>query len=400
MPVATRLSALDGLRGIAALVVVVHHALLVSPSFAAAYYGGPTPDNPWLIALAYTPLHLMWGGAEAVVLFFVLSGFVLSRAARSRSFDWFAYFPSRILRLYVPVIAAVAFAFAILLLPHDGATSSPWLTGRVTGYPLHDILRDLTLLGGSSGVVSPLWTLRWEVIFSLLLPVAAYFARLIPAWMLGIACVVMSAIGASQDVASLQYLPIFGIGVALEGMWDGISRMVERATRHVGWLVWTAVLAVATVLLSMHWLLLLPLGHSAAVAFSQAPIVIGAAIFVVAAVHCAPLRRALTWRPVVLLGAISFSLYLIHEPIVIFMANLTDAMTWTLLTAVPLALITAWVFWLVVERPAHHLARFVRTRATQTDDPAQTTQADDPAPMPSPGAGAEAEHRNYRAARV
>jgi len=363
MPAASRLSALDGLRGIAALVVVVHHALLVSPSLAAAYYGGDVPENPLRIALVYTPLHLVWGGAEAVVVFFVLSGFVLARAVRSRSFDWFSYFPSRVLRLYVPVIGAIAFAYAILLLPHDGATSSPWLIHRDHGYPVHDILQDLTLLGGTSGVVSPLWTLRWEIIFSLLLPVAAYAVRLIPAWALGLACVVVSAVGASRGVAALQYLPIFGVGVAIEGEWDRIGRVVGRMTRRAGALVWAGLLVLAAVMLSARWELLAPLGHDASAAISQAPIVIGAGILVIAAVHCTTLQRVLTWRPVAWLGAVSFSLYLIHEPLVILMANITDAAVWTVVTAVPLAVFVAWVFWLIVERPAHQLARTVRAKA-------------------------------------
>ncbi|WP_417562585.1 acyltransferase family protein [Microbacterium sp.] len=374
MPVSTRLSALDGLRGVAALAVVANHSLLVSPSLAAAYYGGDVHESPLGFALVYTPLHLLWGGAEAVVVFFVLSGFVLARAVRSRSFDWFGYFPSRILRLYVPVVAAVALGFAILLLPHDGATQSPWLTGRPAGYPVHDMLQDLALLGGTSGVVSPLWTLRWEIIFSLLLPVAVYAARVMPAWALGLACVVLSAIGAIEDVSTLQYLPIFGVGVAIEGMWDGISRMARR----IGWIGWTAILAAAVVLLSARWLLLAPMGHSAAQHAAQAPIVLGAAILVVAAVHCRPLRATLTWRPIAWLGAVSFSLYLVHEPIVVLMANLTDAMPLTLLTALPLALLVAWVFSLVVERPSHRLSRFVRVRAAASPLAAPAARAPKP----------------------
>nr|WP_274638317.1 acyltransferase [Microbacterium bovistercoris] len=388
MSATSRLSALDGLRGIAALVVVVHHSLLVSPLLASGYYGGSVGDAPWRIALVYSPLHLVWAGAEAVVVFFVLSGFVLARAVRSRSFDWFSYFPSRVLRLWLPVIGAVAFCYFVLMLPHDGATSSPWLD-RVPGYSPSDILRDLTLVGGTSGVVSPLWTLRWEVIFSLLLPVAAYAVRLIPAWMLGLACIVLSAVGASQDVAALQYLPIFGVGVAIEGEWDRISRVVDRLTRRAGALVWSIVLVVAGLLLSMHWLLLGPLGHGPAVALSQAPIVVGAAILVIAAVHCTTLRRVLTWRPIAWLGGISFSLYLIHEPIVILMANITNASRWTLLTAVPLALVVAWVFWLIIERPAHHISRAVRARAAwrpdaaPRQDAAATDRLADPAAVPT-----------------
>ncbi|QAY61284.1 acyltransferase [Microbacterium protaetiae] len=360
----SRFSALDGLRGVAALVVVVHHCLLVSPLMAAGYYGGDVGDNPVRLALMYTPLHLVWGGAEAVVVFFVLSGFVLSRAIRSRSFDWFSYFPSRVLRLYVPVVGAIVFGFVVLMMPHVNATSSPWLQRDSSDYDLGTVLQDLTLVGGTSGVVSPLWTLRWEVIFSLLLPVAAYAVRVIPAWLLGVLCVGLSTLGAAQDVAAMQYLPIFGVGVALEGEWDRISRTVDRMTRRAGGFVWTGILVLAVTMLSMHWLLLAPLGHAAAVALSQGPIVVGAALLVIMATHFGPLQRLLTWRPIAWLGGISFSLYLIHEPLVLMMAGASHAARWTVLTAVPLALIVAWVFWLVVERPAHHLSRTVRARAT------------------------------------
>lgn len=394
MPSASRVTALDGLRGIAALVVVVHHCLLVSPSLAAAYYGGDVEQTPLRIALVYTPLHLLWGGAEAVVVFFVLSGFVLARAIRSRSFDWFGYFPSRMVRLYLPVVAAVAFAFAIILLPHDGAPASPWLD-RDPGYPFAHILKDLTLVGGSSGTVSPLWTLRWEVLFSLLLPVVAYALRLIPGWVLGIACVGMSVLGAVNGVSALQYLPIFGVGVALEGEWDRVSALLGRMTRRRGWLVWSLLVLLAVTSLSMHWLLLAPLGHAAAAGLAQAPIVSGAALLVVLAVNCPALRRALTWRPVALLGAISFSLYLIHEPIVILMANVTNTMIGTVLTAVPLALVTAWLFWHAAERPAHRLARTVRRHAAHHGIPGPAAHPDpaaEPAPVEHDGTPVALEH--------
>jgi peptidoglycan/LPS O-acetylase OafA/YrhL len=75
-----RVTSLDGLRGLAAVVVLVHHALLAAPVFAAAYYGGSVADRVGGMAWAfiYTPLHLIWAGTEAVYLFFVLSGVVLT----------------------------------------------------------------------------------------------------------------------------------------------------------------------------------------------------------------------------------------------------------------------------------------------------------------------------------
>lgn len=54
--------------------------------------------NPLANLLIFSPLHVVWLGAEAVFLFFVLSGFVLVKAATRPEFSWPAYYPSRIVR--------------------------------------------------------------------------------------------------------------------------------------------------------------------------------------------------------------------------------------------------------------------------------------------------------------
>lgn len=361
----SRFASLDGLRGVAALIVVVHHAMLVSPAFADAYYAGQVGPSWIRNALSYSPLHLFWAGAEAVVVFFVLSGFVLAMALRSPRFDWFAYFPSRIVRLYVPVAGAVLLAYLILLLPHDGGTTSAWLDRDMVGvgYPPDAIIRDLTLVGGTSGVISPLWTLRWEVLFSLLLPVGAYALRLVPSWMFGLACLGLSTIGAWQDVAALQYLPIFGLGMAIAGEWGRITAWTDRMSARAAALVWPAAMVAAVLLLTSYWSLVPFLGYTAAHAIGQLLILTGASVLLVAAVQWSPLRALLSWRPVAWLGAVSFSLYLVHEPVLIFIANLSDSARVTMALGVPLAIVVAWLFWMAVERPAHRLSRSVRERA-------------------------------------
>ena len=68
-----RMHELDSLRGIAALTVILDH-------FVAAYVGtlhglkGPSSR-----IITYFALHLFTAGHEAVLLFFILSGFVLDR---------------------------------------------------------------------------------------------------------------------------------------------------------------------------------------------------------------------------------------------------------------------------------------------------------------------------------
>src|SRR3954470_23660048 len=103
-----RLPSLDGLRGLAALVVVVHHCALTVPALAAQMFGPDNSSPAWW--LAWTPAYLLWAGREAVLVFFVLSGFVLSlpRLSGGKSGRWASYYRKRMVRLYVPVVAAVA----------------------------------------------------------------------------------------------------------------------------------------------------------------------------------------------------------------------------------------------------------------------------------------------------
>ncbi|CAN5298732.1 hypothetical protein BH09ACT1_BH09ACT1_04810 [soil metagenome] len=111
-----RRNELDAVRGLAALSVLVFHILSVNSSQLAL---GITlaPVEGWLAnVFTYSPLHVIWLGSEAVWLFFVLSGFVLSRSASRPSFECNVYFPSRLVRLYLPVFGAILFAWVIYLI--------------------------------------------------------------------------------------------------------------------------------------------------------------------------------------------------------------------------------------------------------------------------------------------
>lgn len=80
----------------------------------------------------HTPLNLLWAGQQAVILFFVLSGFVLVELARrmaSRGRWVRSYYVQRLVRLYLPVWGAVLLAVLLALaVPRHTAGLSPWLT--------------------------------------------------------------------------------------------------------------------------------------------------------------------------------------------------------------------------------------------------------------------------------
>ncbi|WP_395245389.1 acyltransferase family protein [Agromyces sp. MMS24-K17] len=357
-----RLRALDGLRGLAALVVLIHHAFLLVPSLAAPYFSEPVGGGRASL-LVYTPLHLVWAGTEAVYLFFVLSGLVLGFAAQSASFGWNSYFPSRLARLYLPVFGAVVLgALVIWLTPEARPGESAWVERRPGDYDLGGMLMDAVLVTGSSNRITPLWSLQWEILFSLLLPVFIYAARRVDARIQLLAYFALTTLGAYVGLTTLKFLPMFGIGVALAAMWNKLSGRLDRMGRRTSFAFWTAGLLVAVVLLTAGWTTqsFLPIELS----FLTIPVIlIGVCIVILAATHAPVFSSLLLSRPFGFLGLISFSLYLVHEPIVVAVDSMVASPFQAILVAIPVSIAVAIGFWFVVERPSHRLARRIKVRA-------------------------------------
>jgi peptidoglycan/LPS O-acetylase OafA/YrhL len=357
-----RLASLDGLRGLAAVVVLLHHSLLIVPSLSAVYFGGYQPASTAVAWLAYSPLHLAWEGTEAVYLFFVLSGFVLARAANRVDFDWFAYFPSRLVRLYAPVGAAVLLAaLFILLVPRTGTSGSQWVNLHPPGYPPQGILLDLTLVTGVYGT-TPLWSLQWEVLFSLLLPVVLILAaRRRPALALVLSIAVSTA-GFYFVAPFLMFMPMFAIGVAVSKLWERIAIVTERISAvRFGHLAWLAILIGALLFTTSYWLMVPHLSVLRATLLSRPLILVGVTVLLVVAASWIPARRLLSIPPIAWLGRISFSLYLVHEPVVVSMAYLLPGTHWAIAAAIVAALALAVLFFVVVERPSHRLSQRIRS---------------------------------------
>ena len=90
-----RLEKLEALRGFAALYVVLHHT--ISPNIT--HFGFKTG-------------LLLRFGQEAVILFFLLSGFVINYSFKlSRSKHFGNYFAKRFCRIYIPLIAVMLISY-------------------------------------------------------------------------------------------------------------------------------------------------------------------------------------------------------------------------------------------------------------------------------------------------
>lgn len=184
-----RLEFLDGIRGVAALIVVFHHALIY---FTLGLYTGQPQDSKfsWDIALSGKSFLLFFAGNFAVSIFFVLSGFVLSHVfLRTRSGP-IALVAKRYVRLTVPITAASLMSWAICVLalsiafigPYvdigpgfDGALAN-WLPALA--FCLKEAFVHATITGFSGGTYNGvLWSMQVEFIGSVCLIVIFCFAK-------------------------------------------------------------------------------------------------------------------------------------------------------------------------------------------------------------------------------
>lgn len=374
---APRFASLDGLRGVAALVVLLHHVAFAIPSFAMTYMSWelPSMDTPaWWGA--YTPLKLATAGPEAVIVFFLLSGFVLALDPFGKpGFNWVAYYPRRIVRLYVPIVASVVLAVALIaLVPRDPSN----IIGGWTTTLANPVVTPKTILQEASVLFAngfwinpPLWSLVWEVWFSLLLPLfVAAVVLLRRAWWLGVVVgFALSAAGMHWHQAWLAYLPMFLIGVALARGAGDLRRIADRiAGWRFGSLVWGALLVAGLALIVLTWLIRGTGAIDTVTAATVSPTtLLGALIIVVCAAFSPGVSRVLSTRPVAWLGRISYSLYLVHLPLLLAIVFwLGDRQPWIVAAlAIPGSLLLAWGFTVVVEAPAHRLARWLGRRTAE-----------------------------------
>lgn len=271
------------------------------------------------------------------------------------------------------MIAAVAFGWllTVVVIRFQDPSLGDWMSARADGYSAKTLLQDVVLIFGASGVVSPLWSLRWEVLFSLLLPLYVLLASRCRGWWWAklVAVFAVIAAGSIFNISWLFFLPMFAVGAMLAAEWERIGSVMRRIEKTTTWLL---LLAAALVLTTANWTLVgigMPpaLGH-----LTEWVSVVGVTVFILIGGFWEPARKALESRPVAWLGAISFALYLVHEPIIIAARLLTFPLApWVgLVIAIPTALVAAWLFARFVEQPAHRLSKWIGRRVTSTTVPA------------------------------
>ncbi|MFG2425392.1 acyltransferase family protein [Streptomyces sp. NPDC048448] len=340
---------LDGLRGLAALYVVLFHCWLYT------FPGYPNSSAPpWLDGLMY--------GRLAVVFFLVLSGFSLAISpARHgwRSVGVAQFLRRRAWRILPPYWAALAMSliFSTLLVPasHNGPPSGASIL--VYGLVAQDMFTAPTPNGA-------FWSIGVEAELYLLFPLLLFLRRRLSSVAL-VACVTLPVIarglmaaGASpvegDNWLAPHLAPVFAAGVIGAGIVIASDRI-----QRLPW-GWFAVLAALPVLSlgiiqGSAWMV----NHYFWVDLAIAP-AMSMLLAAVATGRPALLVRLLTTRPIRSLGSFSYSLYLIHLPIVMvvirrvaphFVSPGLPTFWLTLIVALPLTVFMAWLFSRIFEIP-------------------------------------------------
>lgn len=167
---------LDGLRGYAALIVVIHH--FVAAFWPTAFFRG---GEGLALAFSETPLALLVNGPFFVFVFFVLSGYVLA-GGRSSAAELPSQIGARYIRLGLPAGVSVVLAALVLALGLNfvadvvALNGNKWLATvfQLNGVPWWRTAGDALgtyLLLGKSPLNFVLWTMQIEFFGSL----AVYF---------------------------------------------------------------------------------------------------------------------------------------------------------------------------------------------------------------------------------
>ena len=374
---ATRDRSLDGLRGLAILLVVLYHATLFGEANASGHR--------WFVALP----RIGWSGVD---LFFVLSGFLITRVLR-RNRDASNYFSvfyarrvARIFPLYYAVLALMF--FVVPHVPAFAAQNAFWQPGaarETVWYWLYLSNVETALTGAFDHRFLDLtWSLAIEEQFYLVWPllvwrlsrermIALCVGLAVAALALRCAFVASGAHPLATYVLTPLRIDCLAIGalVALVAEsrdgWPRLARAARIALPVAG-TVCAAIIAIYGIdpaflaprpnLALLAHPLMQTIGYSAL-----------AVLYAAVLVRAMPAAQETRWqrvfeaRPLVALGTYSYAIYLLHDPAIALITGwlyhprdtawpypVEQTLVYALALAISFA--AARVSWLVLEGPA------------------------------------------------
>ena len=350
----SRLASLDSLRGLAALSVVACHYLIL---LADTPFGQRASSWLWL-----PPLSLIRSAYGAVILFFVLSGYVLALSLLGeRKPSWGEFAARRFFRIWPPYAATILISFAIgHLAPTPGPNlASVWQinTWHSDDLTVGALVQQIGMASSHIGLDVPAWSLVHELRISLAFPLLLVFVQRAPATTLAAAFCLCQAERLGPPWLSYlvpdtaTYIVYFAAGAWLALHRSRIAELGQRTTAPAKALL----CAIALVLLSA------PTEYPGAGISTG----LGAVLLIVLVTASPAIADILSARWCVFLGRISYSLYLTHIVVLMGLGRVLGAsfsVPLILAVAAPIIGLVGWIGYRWVEQPSIRLGRIVHAR--------------------------------------
>lgn len=327
---------IDGMRALAVLAVVLFHAR--APGFSAGFVG--------------------------VDVFLVISGYLIAglilRESAAGTFSLTGFYERRIRRILPPLLAMLVAAglAGLILLPGDFRQFGASLVA-ITAFLSNFLFARASGYFGLSADATPLlhtWSLAVEEQFYLLFPVLLLFARRTGPRGLRLLLIGATAVSFGYSVWKAGTDPVAAFYSPASRAWEFLAgallaASVSRPPRGRATGDAAALIGLALIAASILWLRPgMPFPGLRAI-----PVVAGSVVLLWGMVaDGSRIARALSLRPLVAIGLISYSLYLWHWPMIVFGSYyVLDAhvQAVTRLAMAALAFPVAWLSWRFIERP-------------------------------------------------
>ena len=296
-----RIHYLDSIRGIAAMMVVVMHFI----------------GWKWNETLQFKLANIIFNGTEAVSFFFVLSGFVLSYSYlnSSRKINFAKYSYKRILRLYPAYIINI---LALFVYKYRGESISGIVDQLTTNLPYKELL----MFQKTHALYLPGWTLRIEIIYSFIIIGLILLYRRSP-YLLLIPLIACYFVG---PLDLRVYINHFTFGILLSALYPKIKDLSFKDSKLYPWrwpLYVTMLLLFSLVplrkffpaigqVMDTLWPHGIRWAHFSGIA---------AFLFLIVVILSKPLQKLFEKDLLIYLGKISYSIYLVHWGICIFIMD-------------------------------------------------------------------------------
>lgn len=360
-----RLGFVDSLRALAALYVVASHMVT-----EVWQYNNPPAGLPSLLAVPFSYGHY------AVSVFIVLSGFslMLPVARNGNRLPWGAwgFYWRRARRILPPYYLAMALSLLLIWLAIGQKTGTHWdvslpITGRAI--LLHLLLIHNFSATDNTTINHAFWSIAMECQIYLFFPAFLVLWRRYASLFATVVVVLLSFaalfwltqtwVGRLPYYAGFTFVPqyfgLFAIGMGAASAYTAQSarwrRLRDSYLCEGAALVCFAALALTVNIAPIYVLDLFTALGTVGLLFAATR---------TGAAWRNPVRAALEWRPLVWIGGISYSIYLIHAPLIQLLwqyglrpMRLGNLPTYLALMAIgaPLVVAASWLFWYGCERP-------------------------------------------------